>query len=104
MNALTNFIKIARRDGVKETWKKLQYNYVLLETPEQQIKKELYGYCGMLGAIILVLSVFAYRRQWFLLPLFAFIFWVNYCQAKGKYKQLLTLKSIKEKFEEGGEM
>jgi len=102
MNPVFNFVKIARRDGWLKAWKKLQYQYIMLETPEQQLKKEVFGYCGMLLGVTLAGVVFAWRRQYHLVPLFAFIFYINLTQAKGKYRQLLTLKDIKEKFEGGG--
>ena len=84
MSGLKQFLICWKRDGFKKTWKRMKYNYVMLDSPEQMLKKEIWGGCGMLGAIVLVLSVFAYRKQYFLLPLFVFIFYVNFTQVKGK--------------------
>lgn len=97
MNPITNFVRVARRDGWKEAWKKLKYQFVMLQTPESRIKQELWGYAGTMTGLFIATPFMAWIGKWY----FCFVtvggFWLSFTNFRGRLQQLYTIKEIKQK-------
>lgn len=100
-NALSKFCKSVNEVGWTQTWRKLKYNYALLETPESLLRRQIIGYLGtMFGVVIGIIFVIP-SKTWWLSIILGFTLLVMYAQFKGALKQLKTLRKIQEEFDDG---
>ncbi len=95
---LLNVYRSIRKIGWKKTKEKWYYSYVMLETPEQLLKKEIFGYIGTIGGLLLAIIIMISRGYWYITIAMAFSLLIMYSKLKGTLKQQQELKNIKEQF------
>ena len=93
-NPISNFIRSVKEIGWKETYEKIKYNYAMLDTPEQLLKKELFGYFGAMMGTLIGLYFLIAKGFWYISIPVAFSMLIMYAQFKGKLKQLTILKNM----------
>lgn len=101
-NPIINLFKYARKHGWKETFKQWKYNYLMLETPEQLIKKEIIGYLGSIIGMCIAIVMFVLLGYWYLVVAIAFTILIQYSQLVGKLKVLQQFKESQVKLRELG--
>ena len=99
IKSIVKFFKYWKKHGWNKTSKDLKYNYLMLETPENLLKKEITSYIGVLGALLLALVFLAFRGFWYISLIMLFSIAISYYQMKGKLIQLKKLKEMTEQFE-----
>ncbi len=101
-----NLFRYWKKHGWKETKKQWNYNFLMLDTPEQSIKKEIYGFIGLIGALFFATVSFAVKGSWAVTAVFTCSLWLAYVQLKQKLKQLKILRDMsnpeEEEYEEVG--
>lgn len=97
-NPVRKLIKSTKEIGWKKTWGKWKYNFIMLDTPQQLLRKEVYGWTGALCGNGLAFILTAWTKNYIMLMLYAGLMLVFYSNVKGKLKQLQTLKDIEENF------
>lgn len=97
---LLNVYRSIKKIGWKKTKEKWYYNYVMLETPEQLLRKEIYGYIGTIGGLLIAIVIFISRGLWYVCIAMAFSLLIMYSKLKGTLKQQQELKDIEEQFQE----
>lgn len=102
MNNPLNLFKYWRKWGWKKTKKEWTKQYLMLETPENLLKKEIGGYIGMMAALLFALVVFAFKKSWSVAILFLVSIYIAYTQMKGKLMQLHKLNEMTRQFQESG--
>lgn len=103
MKGIFNFIRHCRIYGFRETFEKWKYNYYMLDTPEQLLKKEIIGYIGGIGGLLLAMVMFTVRGMWFVCIAMGFSIFIMYAQLKGKLKSLQILRDVQKDFNENKE-
>lgn len=98
---IINFIRVWKRDGLKETWKQFQLRWYQTQTPELLINQEIFGYFGSTVSLMFAIIILALRKTWFIIPVLCFGTWISFVQLKGKLKNKKSLKEIKEMYENG---
>lgn len=99
MRSLINFFRFLRENGWERTWDRWKYNYAMLDTPEQLLRKEVFGYVGAMFGLLIGLVFMFFRGLWFISVVMGFSCFIMNCQLKSKLRQLRLLKNIKEEFE-----
>jgi len=95
-------MKYWRKYGWKKTWKQLKYNYVMLDTPEQLLRKEIIGYIGAIIGMLVGITMFIWKGTWYYTIAMLFTILIFYAQLKGKLKQLKILKEMEEQYKKKG--
>jgi len=99
MKQITNLINHWKIHGWKKTKADWYYNFVMLETPEQTLKKQILGYCGSIIGMIFAIVVLIYKDLWYITIAMAFMILIQYASLKQHLKQKQVLKDIKNKYE-----
>lgn len=99
LDGVYKFYKSVRKIGLSKTWHKVTYNYALLETPENLLKKQIIGHIGTMFGITIGIIFVIPSKTWWLSIVLGFILLSTYAQFKGALKQLKTLRQIKGEFE-----
>lgn len=94
-NPVLNFLRYGRKHGFRKAWRDLLYNYAMLDTPEQQLKKQLVGYVGSMLGLVLAGVVFWFRGNWQLIPVFCFSELIMYANFKSVLKQFYSYQDAK---------
>jgi hypothetical protein len=100
MNQINKFIKHWKKYGWKKTIEKWKYNYVMLDTPEQLAQKEIYGYIGAMGGLLLAIVVLVSRGTWYIVIALGATMWIMYMQFKQKLQSLQNIKDMNKQLEE----
>jgi len=95
-----NFFKYWKKHGLKATIKQWKYQFIMLETPEWQIQKEIIGYAGALAGGVWGIVFYLIQKRWPFMLLLSGLSLIFYTNFKAKLKQLQGLKDLKEKFKE----
>jgi hypothetical protein len=98
-----NFINWWKEKGFNEAFKKLKYNFIMLETPEQILKIELISYFGMIFGIIFAIVFLIYFKMWYVTIAAMFSLLLQYAGMKHKWQQLQQLKDIQNLYGGGKE-
>ena len=93
-----NLIKYWKKHGWQKTKKEWTKNYLLLETPENLLKKEIIGYAGMIAGSALAFILFVMDGLWRVSLLFVMSIWLLYVQLKGKLISLKRLRDMEKSF------
>jgi hypothetical protein len=101
-NPIVSLFKYAHKHGWKETFKQWKYNYLMLETPEQLIKKEIIGYIGSIIGMCIAIMMFVFLGYWYLVVAIAFTILIQYSQLVGKLKVLEQFRESQERLKEMG--
>ena len=96
-----NLFKYLKKYGWKKTRQEWTKKYLMLETPENLLKKEIYTQLGYLGAIVFAFVVFFMKDMWSVSILFFFVFVMAFFQLKGKLIQYYKLKEMTKQFKGG---
>ncbi len=99
LSNLLNVYRLIKKIGWKATKKKWYYNYIMLETPDQLLKKEIFGYIGTIGGLLIAIIIFISRGYWYVTIAMAFSLLIMYAKLKGTLKQQQELKNIQEQFD-----
>ena len=103
MKPIINLFKHAKKHGWKKTMQDWKYNFIMLESPEQILRKEIIGYIGTLMGLLLASVIFISRGMWFISVIMCFSMLIAYANLKGKLKQSQILKDIKKQFDDEGD-
>lgn len=98
MKAIKNLYKHWKKHGWKKTKKELYRNYVMLETPQQLLKKEIMGYLGGILGFLIIIVFFITTKRYLYIVSTGFMLLIFYAQLKGKLKHLQQLKDMEEEF------
>ena len=93
-NGIIKFYKHWKKHGFKKTMDQLKYNYIMLETPQQILKKQLIGYSGSMVATILCGTIFFIKGSWYITVLFFFTLFIQYAGFKQTLQQFYTINNI----------
>ena len=99
MRSPLNFLKYWRKHGWKKTWDDSKYNYVVLDTPVQLLKKELYGHATALLGFLIAFGWAAGTGNWWLIVLFLGMTYVQYVQFKQKLLHYNKIKKLEAEFD-----
>ena len=97
-NPILRLIRYVKKHGWEKAKKEWKRQYLLLETPEQLLKKEIIGYTGALFGMTIAIIVLLMRGTWYLTIAMVFVTFIMWTQLKGRLKQKQLLKDIKENF------
>lgn len=99
---IKNLLKYIRVHGYHKAMRDWKKAYLSLETPEQLLKKEIYSYVGLIGAMLIAAVVLAWSGSWHISLVLVFSIGIAYTQLKGKLMQLNKLKEMMENFKVNG--
>ncbi len=99
---LFKVIKYWKQHGFKETMKKWHYNYIMLETPESSLKKELFGQAGTMGGLLLAFVMLIANGVWYVSVAVFFGIYLTWINFKRTLQQLRQMRNIKEEFNKVG--
>ena len=91
-------LKVVKRDGVKESYRKWKYNYYMLETPENILRKELLSLFATTCGLLIATPFMFYSGRWYFSIVTLAGAWLSWLSFKTKKKQLITLEEIKKEF------
>ena len=87
-----------RRDGWRKTYEQWMYNYYMLDTPEQILRKELMSLAATTIGLLIATPFMWFGNRWYFCIVTlagAYLSWLSF---KTKKKQLITLEEIKKEF------
>lgn len=93
---IRNFIRSVKKVGWKETWKQFKYNFVMLETPEQQMKIEIIGFYGSMAGTLFALIYLLFTGLWFITFAVGFSLLIQYGGLKGKLQRRQQFEDVKK--------
>ena len=100
VNAILNLIKYVRKHGWKKGMEDWKYQFLMLDTPKQLLKKEIVTYYGALGGMTLAIIVLVTRGSWYIgIPMF-FALFIMWYQLKAKLQALERMKIFEEQIKE----
>lgn len=100
IESIANLFRYAKKHGWQKTLEDWKYNYIMQDTPEQLLTKEIYGYIGMMGALLLAIVILSLNGFWYIALVMLFSIWIAYAQFKGRLKQRKQLIDIKKQLKE----
>jgi hypothetical protein len=86
-------LKNLRKLGIRGFFKKWKYGIMKIP-PEQLLKQEIFGICGMLAATILAATVLILRGFWYISLVFLFSLIVQSANLISKWQQLKVMKGL----------
>ena len=100
VNSILNLIKYIRKHGWKKGMADWKYQFVMLDTPKQLLKKEIVTYYGALAGMTLAIIVLLTRGVWYIvIPMF-FTLFIMWYQLKGKLQALENYKALEKQMKE----
>lgn len=97
---IIHLVKYLKKYGWKKTREEWYYRYSMLDTPEQLIKKEIYGYIGAITGLVLSTIYFLIKGMWTISLAMGGSCWIMQIQMKQKLRQLRALRDIQKQFDE----
>lgn len=91
--------KSLREKGWKPTWGQLKYNYLMLDTAEAQLKKQLLSHIITLIGLLVVCGYLIFTKRWWFLTASAGTALIFYYQMKGVWRQLKMMQNINKEME-----
>lgn len=95
-----NFYKYQKKEGFKKAYKDWKYQFIMLDTPKQLLKKEIMSYSGLLGGMTLAIIILITRGNWYFAIPMLFTLLIMWYQLKAKLKALQSWKDLEEQTKE----
>jgi len=100
---LRNLLKVVvhiRKYGWEKTKEEWVKQYLLLETPESLMRKEIVGYVINLVGLLIIITYFVWSKRWVFLTATAGGFIIFYYQLKMKLRSYRQLKDLRRQAKE----